>query len=228
MTGCEVGRSCLGVYDDHATSLSLVSQPFRAVMTSLSSLVRSPNGIRIPSAILRNSSRRQSHAAVQNSRTLASLSTPHLVSTSSQGTPFSGIRARFFHHGPETVIPPLVSSTSSPEFIAKAEAMDALVADLEQHLSTARLGGGEAALAKMRSKGKKTPRERLGLLLDPESPWLELSSLAGHEVYEGQRTPGAGLITGIGRIAGRECMVIVNDASVKGGSYLPLTVRFSW
>lgn len=103
--------------------------------------------------------------------------------------------------------------------------MDKLVADLEEHLSTARLGGGVAALEKMHSRGKKTPRERLSLLLDKDSPFIELSSLAAHDVYPGQQIPGAGLITGIGRIAGRECMIIVNDASVKGGSYLPLTVR---
>lgn len=106
--------------------------------------------------------------------------------------------------------------------------MDKLVADLEEHLSTARLGGGPAALDKMRSRGKNTPRERLALLLDKDSPFLELSSLAAHEVYPGERVPGAGLITGIGRVAGRECMIIVNDASVKGGSYLPLTVRRSY
>jgi 3-methylcrotonyl-CoA carboxylase beta subunit len=104
--------------------------------------------------------------------------------------------------------------------------MDQLVADLENYLTIARLGGGKAALDKMHARGKKTPRERLALLLDPESPFLELSPLAAHEVYPGQHVPGAGLITGIGRVAGRECMIIVNDASVKGGSYLPLTVRW--
>jgi len=102
--------------------------------------------------------------------------------------------------------------------------MDKLVTNLDAHLATARLGGGIPALDKMRSRGKKTPRERLSLLLDKETPFLELSSLAAHNVYEGHYAPGASLITGIGRIAGRECMVIINDASVKGGSYLPLTV----
>jgi 3-methylcrotonyl-CoA carboxylase beta subunit len=66
--------------------------------------------------------------------------------------------------------------------------------------------------------------DRLGKLLDPASPFLELSPLAAHEVYPGERIPGAGLITGIGRVAGRECMIVVNDASVKGGSYYPMTV----
>ncbi|KAF8324429.1 carboxyl transferase [Cantharellus anzutake] len=120
---------------------------------------------------------------------------------------------------------PSVVSTSSPEFISRAEAMDALVSGLEAKLAEGRLGGGQAALEKMRSKGKKVPRERLSLLLDPDAPFLELSPLAAHEVYPGQNVPGAGLITGIGRSSGREIMVIVNDCTVKGGSYLPLTVK---
>jgi 3-methylcrotonyl-CoA carboxylase beta subunit len=65
---------------------------------------------------------------------------------------------------------------------------------------------------------------RLALLLDSHSPFLELSPLAAHEVYPGESVPGAGIITGIGRISGRECVVVVNDATVKGGSYYPLTV----
>jgi 3-methylcrotonyl-CoA carboxylase beta subunit len=66
---------------------------------------------------------------------------------------------------------------------------------------------------------------RLALLLDPHTPFVELSSLAAHEVYPGENVPGAGIITGIGRVSGKECMIVVNDASVKGGSYFPLTVR---
>ncbi|KAG6903394.1 hypothetical protein C0995_005417 [Termitomyces sp. Mi166 len=122
-----------------------------------------------------------------------------------------------------TVLPSLIS-TSSPEFIAKAQAMDELVADFEAKMAKARAGGSAKAAERMRSKGKKLPRERLGLLLDPHTPFLELSALAAHEVYP-EEIPGAGLITGIGRIAGRECVVVVNDATVKGGSYYPLTVK---
>lgn len=154
----------------------------------------------------------------------------YLSAVLARATPHSLVAlplVRSFHHGPETVLPSLIS-TSSSEFLEKAESMDRLVADLETHLSTAKLGGGAAALEKMRSRGKKTPRERLSLLLDKETPFLELSSLAAHNVYMGYNTPGASLITGIGRIAGRECMIIVNDASVKGGSYLPLTVSHWW
>ncbi|KAJ3479344.1 hypothetical protein NLI96_g9130 [Meripilus lineatus] len=122
-----------------------------------------------------------------------------------------------------SVLPSLIS-TSSPEFTAKAEAMDELVADLEAKTAAARVGGGAKAAERMRSKGKKLPRERLSLLLDPHTPFLELSSLAAHEVYP-DNVPGAGLITGIGRISGRECVIVVNDATVKGGSYYPITVK---
>ncbi|EGO02016.1 hypothetical protein SERLA73DRAFT_177708 [Serpula lacrymans var. lacrymans S7.3] len=130
-------------------------------------------------------------------------------------------RRRAYH---ASVLPSLVSP-GSPEFQAKSQAMDALVADVQDKMGQARLGGGPKAAERMRSKGKKLPRERLGLLLDPQTPFLELSSLAAHDVYPGQSIPGAGIITGIGRIAGRECMVVVNDATVKGGSYYPLTVK---
>ncbi|THH33636.1 hypothetical protein EUX98_g495 [Antrodiella citrinella] len=119
---------------------------------------------------------------------------------------------------------PSTLSTTSPEFKAKAADMDALVSEFEAKTAAARLGGGSKAAERMRSKGKKLPRERLALLLDPHTPFLELSSLAAHEVYP-DNVPGAGLITGIGRISGRECVVVVNDATVKGGSYYPLTVK---
>lgn len=123
--------------------------------------------------------------------------------------------------------------------------MDALVEDLESKLAAARQGGGTKAAARMKSKGKLLPRERYGggyvpqqlhlmldssvhyrlaLLLDSHSPFLELSALAAHEVYS-EPIPGAGMITGIGRVAGRECVIVVNDATVKGGSYHPLTVK---
>lgn len=103
--------------------------------------------------------------------------------------------------------------------------MDELVKDFESKTEAARQGGGPKAAEKMRSKGKRLPRERLGLILDPGSPFLELSPLAAQEVYPGQSIPGAGIITGIGCIAGQQCVIVVNDATVKGGSYYPLTVK---
>ncbi|KAJ7094458.1 carboxyl transferase [Mycena belliarum] len=133
--------------------------------------------------------------------------------------------ARRPYHASASVLPSLVS-TASPEFAAKAAAMDALVAALEAKTAHARLGGGPAAAERFRSRGrgKKLPRERLALLLDPHTPFLELSPLAAHGVYP-DALPGAGLVTGVGRVAGRECVVVVNDPTVKGGAYYPLTVK---
>ncbi|KAF9534671.1 carboxyl transferase [Crepidotus variabilis] len=122
-----------------------------------------------------------------------------------------------------SVLPSLIS-TSSPEFRAKSAAMDELVKDFETKTMAARQGGGVKAAERMKKKGKLLPRERLNLILDPGSPFLELSSLAAHEVYS-ESIPGAGVITGIGRISGQECVIVVNDATVKGGSYYPLTVK---
>lgn len=133
-----------------------------------------------------------------------------------------GYRVGAYHAA--SVLPSLVSP-SSPDFHARAKAMDQVVADLDEKLAAAREGGGAKATERMRSKGKKLPRERLALLLDPHSPFLELSPLAAYDVYPGESLPGAGIITGIGRISGRECVVVVNDATVKGGSYYPLTVK---
>lgn len=103
--------------------------------------------------------------------------------------------------------------------------MDTLVGELDTLTAQARLGGGKKAMDRMKSKGKMLPRERINALLDLNTPFIELSSLAAHEVYPGESIPGAGVITGIGRISGRECMIICNDATVKGGSYYPLTIK---
>ena len=85
-------------------------------------------------------------------------------------------------------------------------------------------GGGEAARRRHLARGKLLPRERVRLLLDPGSPFLELSPLAAYGMYDGE-VPAAGIITGIGRITGRECVVVANDATVKGGTYFPITVK---
>jgi 3-methylcrotonyl-CoA carboxylase beta subunit len=112
----------------------------------------------------------------------------------------------------------------SPEFLANREAMLALVTDLRAKVAHAALGGGEAARARHLARGKLLPRERVELLLDPGSPFLELSQLAAFGLYNDEAT-GAGLITGVGRISGRECLVICNDPTVKGGTYYPVTVK---
>jgi 3-methylcrotonyl-CoA carboxylase beta subunit len=134
----------------------------------------------------------------------------------------AGSTTRRLYHA--SVLPSLLS-TNTPEFQQKAESMDALVSDLKAKIAQAKEGGGPKAQERMRSKGKRLPRERLSLLLDPNTPFLELSQLAAHDVYPGENIPGAGIITGIGRVAGKECVVVVNDATVKGGIYYPLTVK---
>ena len=112
----------------------------------------------------------------------------------------------------------------SDDFARNATAMKALVADLRQKVDRIRQGGGEKARKKHLERGKLLPRERIRQLLDPGSPFLELSQFAAHEVYEDE-VPAAGIITGIGRVSGTECLIVANDATVKGGTYYPLTVK---
>src|SRR4051794_31960502 len=99
-----------------------------------------------------------------------------------------------------------------------------LVADLDAQLAQVRMGGGEKARARHTARGKLLPRERVDRLLDKGAPFLELSPLAAHGMYNGD-APGAGMITGVGRVAGRECVIVANDATVKGGTYYPMTVK---
>src|SRR5438046_3099254 len=112
----------------------------------------------------------------------------------------------------------------SDAFAANASAMRALVADLREKAAQIREGGGAAARRRHLARGKLLPRERVRALLDPGSPFLEFSQLAAYGMYDGE-VPAAGIITGIGRIAGRECVVVANDATVKGGTYFPMTVK---
>ena len=112
----------------------------------------------------------------------------------------------------------------SAEFSANAEAMGGLVADLRARVAEAQFGGGETARQRHLSRGKLLPRDRVAGLIDPGSPFLELSQLAAHGMYGGE-VPSAGIVTGIGRVSGRECVIVANDATVKGGTYFPLTVK---
>ncbi|WP_394293188.1 carboxyl transferase domain-containing protein [Aeromonas rivipollensis] len=114
--------------------------------------------------------------------------------------------------------------TTSADFAANREAMQALVAALNARLAEIAQGGGAANNARHQGRGKLLPRERINQLLDPGSPFLELSALAAWQVYE-EPVPAAGIITGLGQIAGRLCLLVVNDATVKGGTYYPLTVK---
>ena len=115
-------------------------------------------------------------------------------------------------------------NTRDKAFANNSEHMQQQVSDLHKLVATLRQGGGEKAQQRHVDRGKLLPRERLNALLDPGSPFLELSQLAAYKVYDDD-VPGAGIITGIGRVAGQECMIFVNDATVKGGTYYPLTVK---
>src|ERR1700730_5967185 len=112
----------------------------------------------------------------------------------------------------------------SEVFAANAAAMRGLVSDLREKVAAIEEGGGAAARRRHLGRGKLLPRERVRALLDPGSPFLEFSQLAAYGMYDGE-VPAAGIITGIGRIMGRECVVVANDATVKGGTYFPMTVK---
>ena len=115
-------------------------------------------------------------------------------------------------------------NTQSEEFLKNSKAMQTKVDALLMLVQKISEGGGTKACQRHISRGKLLPRERLQSLLDPGSPFLEFSALAAYEVY-GENVPSAGIITGIGQVSGKECVIVINDATVKGGSYYPLTVK---
>jgi acetyl-CoA carboxylase carboxyltransferase component len=113
---------------------------------------------------------------------------------------------------------------SSSDFARRHERMGALVAELRERTAEIARGGGERATERHRSRGKLPARERIDRLCDPDTAFLELSALAAWDMYEGQ-APAAGIVTGIGVVEGRECVIVANDATVKGGTYFPITVK---
>jgi len=122
---------------------------------------------------------------------------------------------------------PILDSRIDPrsdEFRANADALGTLVADLKAQLARVGEGGGERAREKHLARGKLLPRERIRALLDPGAPFLELSALAAHGMYD-DAAPAAGILTGIGRVCGQEVVIVANDATVKGGTYFPITVK---
>ena len=121
---------------------------------------------------------------------------------------------------------PLHSSTdpTSSDFARNSEAMRGLVTELRDKLNLVAGGGGEASRARHLSRGKMLARQRVDLLLDPGTAFLELSPLAAHGLYGGD-VHSASIVTGVGRIAGRECVIVANDATIKGGTYYPMTVK---
>ena len=122
---------------------------------------------------------------------------------------------------------PVLSSqidTGSEEFARRRERMAELVAELCERTAHVARGGGAKAMERHRSRGKLPARERIDRLVDPDTAFLELNALAAWELYDGQ-APSAGIVTGVGVVSGRECVIVANDATVKGGSYFPLTVK---
>jgi 3-methylcrotonyl-CoA carboxylase beta subunit len=115
-------------------------------------------------------------------------------------------------------------NTRSQDFLDNAEHMQIQVDDLRTKLDEIKLGGGERSRERHTNRGKLLPRDRVNALLDDGSAFLEFSQLAAYKVYE-DNVPSAGIITGIGRVGGQECVIVANDATVKGGTYYPLTVK---
>eukprot|EP01111_Echinosteliopsis_oligospora_P011292 TRINITY_DN3692_c0_g1_i1.p1 TRINITY_DN3692_c0_g1~~TRINITY_DN3692_c0_g1_i1.p1 ORF type:complete len:540 (+),score=162.29 TRINITY_DN3692_c0_g1_i1:64-1683(+) len=113
---------------------------------------------------------------------------------------------------------------SSPDYKTNLDAMNKLVDKLKSSIAKIKEGGGAKTNQKHLSRGKLLVRDRIDMLLDPGTPFLELSQLAGHELYE-DHVPAGGIITGVGRISGTECVIVANDPTVKGGSYYPITVK---
>jgi 3-methylcrotonyl-CoA carboxylase beta subunit len=131
----------------------------------------------------------------------------------------------------ETAMPVLETKLNAraSDFVANASAMRALVDDLNARVTQVEFGGGETARAKHVARGKLLPRDRVQMLLDPGTPFLELSPLAALGMYPDRdgtdSAPGAGIVAGIGRVSGVDCMIVCNDATVKGGTYYPMTVK---
>src|SRR5213596_2419447 len=123
-------------------------------------------------------------------------------------------------------VPALASTvnTAEPQFSRNQTRMRALAEQLQAALATVRAGGGKEMTERHRSRGKLTARERIDHLLDPATAFLELSPLAAWDMYENE-APAAGIITGVGRVCGREVVIVANDATVKGGTYYPMTVK---
>lgn len=111
------------------------------------------------------------------------------------------------------------------DFVENSSAVKPVLEDLHKRLIAVRNGGGSKAVELHKSRNKMLARERIDELCDPGSPFLELSALAGWDLYGKDQVPSGGIITGIGRVNGVECMIVANDATVKGGTYYPITVR---
>ena len=132
---------------------------------------------------------------------------------------------RAFHDGSALDVLDGTVNTSSAEYKENMALMDSLTSELQGHIERIKLGGGGKYVEKHVARNKMVARDRIDSLLDQGSPFLELSPLAGYELYEGHDVPAGGIVTGIGRVHGQECMIVANDATVKGGTYYPITVK---
>ncbi|CAG8451893.1 11287_t:CDS:10 [Paraglomus brasilianum] len=174
-----------------------------------------------------NSLKHMKTSRIYKSIMLGSCVRPHLYKRFSGSTGHLAIRAFLgrYHSWHESAASTLSNvDTNTEEFKENASRMDELVDDLEKLVSRIKLGGGEEARKRHLSRNKLLPRDRINRLLDNGSPFLELSQLAGYKVYD-EEVPAGGIITGIGRVEGVECMIIANDPTVKGGTYYPITVK---
>lgn len=129
------------------------------------------------------------------------------------------------YHGDAVATLGSAPDAASAVYQENYEQMKVLVTQLHERVRAIKLGGGEKARALHLSRGKLLPRERVDGLIDPGSPFLELSQFAGYQLYGKEEVPAGGIITGIGRVSGVECMIVANDATVKGGTYYPVTVK---
>jgi acetyl-CoA carboxylase carboxyltransferase component len=135
-----------------------------------------------------------------------------------------GALAVSFLEGASALPLPSNANTAEPDFARNAERMRGLVRELQESLAKVRRGGGKESTERHRSRGKLTARDRIDQLLDHGTAFLELSPLAAWDMYDGE-APAAGIVTGLGRICGREVVIVANDATVKGGTYYPITVK---
>ncbi|KAL0480775.1 3-methylcrotonyl-CoA carboxylase beta subunit [Acrasis kona] len=125
----------------------------------------------------------------------------------------------------ENILNPGTIDRNSEEFKTNYEHNNKIVGELKQHIAQVNEGGGPSYREKHLARGKLMPRQRIDMITDPGTPFLEFSQLAGHELYGKDKVPAGGIITGIGRVHGRECVFVANDATVKGGTYYPITVK---
>ncbi|XP_031550889.1 methylcrotonoyl-CoA carboxylase beta chain, mitochondrial-like [Actinia tenebrosa] len=135
------------------------------------------------------------------------------------------LRSSWYHNLAKASVVQSQVDKNSPDFKTNKENMERVVEDLRAKVNKIKEGGSKSARERQTARGKMLPRERIANLLDPGSPFLELSQFAGYQLYGKEEVPAGGIITGIGSVNGVECMVVANDPTVKGGSYYPITVK---